>query len=243
MSRNQPHQIIRGEIAYTSDKPDRKGQERGREQYSIAKHADGRRTLMALCEIDDAPPVLRHVVMSVDGDFNPLDAFVRLTVGDKFTGSGWFKFFDDLAECETFTAAEGRVAQQMRLRRPLDGFGTHPIQGDAFLFNAYDRSQGPGKQRIDNFMVSSPDHRGATGPLLFALGFSIIFVGEERITVPAGEFDALHFQLTDTAGELPEEHPPYDCWLSNDGDYLMLRCVVGGYMATRYELTSLERTG
>ena len=90
-------------------------------------------------------------------------------------------------------------------------------------------------------MLTSPDHRGATGPMLFSLGFGLEFVGKENITVTAGTFDALHFRYVDTAGQLPQEHPPYDVWCSADGDYIFLKGGVGGYMQTYYELVELAR--
>ena len=99
-----PHVRIRGKIHYTSDKPDRKGQERGREYFTITRHADGRRTLRAYVEIDDAPNVMRDVTLSVGADWKPTDCFVRLSVGDQFKGSSWFRFDDHGAEAE----AEGQ---------------------------------------------------------------------------------------------------------------------------------------
>jgi hypothetical protein len=92
---------------------------------------------------------------------------------------------------------------------------------------------------VSNIYLTSPDHRGATGPLLFQTEFDLIFVGLERITVEAGEFDAHHFQLGGTAGNLPEEHPPYDVWCTADDDYILLKARGGGYMQTHYELTEI----
>jgi hypothetical protein len=91
-------------------------------------------------------------------------------------------------------------------------------------------------------MLSSPDHRGATGPMLFQLGFGIRYVGTERISVGAGDFDSHHFQVVDTAGQLPEEHPPYNVWCSADDDYILLRAGAEGYMQTHYELMDLHIT-
>ena len=71
------------------------GQERGREFFTITVHTDGKRTLRAHCEIDDPPTVLRDVVLSLDSDNYPLDCFVRLTLDDKFEGSGWMRFTDN----------------------------------------------------------------------------------------------------------------------------------------------------
>ena len=105
----------------------------------------------------------------------------------------------------------------------------------------YDLKRGPGKIFFPNLFLTSPDHRGATGPLLFVTGFAIVYVGDERIAVEAGEFEARHFQITGTAGNLPEEHPPYDVWCTADDDYILLKASAGGYMQTHYELTDLTR--
>jgi len=74
----RPHETIHGRILYTSNKPERQGAERGREQFTITKHRDGRRTLRAHCEIDDPPNVMRDVVLTVDSHWITRDAFVRL---------------------------------------------------------------------------------------------------------------------------------------------------------------------
>jgi hypothetical protein len=112
--------------------------------------------------------------------------------------------------------------------------------GDGLLMKLYNLAQGPGKQRVKNIMLSSPDHRGATGPQLFPIAFSLVYVGEEDITVAAGSFKARHFQVTDTAEGLPEEHPPYDVWVTADDDYILLKAGAQGYMQTHYELLELS---
>jgi hypothetical protein len=67
-------------------------------------------------------------------------------------------------------------------------------------------------------------------------------VGPERIEVGAGAFDALHFRMIDVPG-LPLEHPPYDLWCTSDGNYVLLKATVGGYMQTAYELAACEWSG
>ena len=227
-----------GHILYTSEKPDRLGHERGREIFTLTHHEDGSRTLTAHSEIDDAPNVVRDVSQTVDKDWMPMDSSVRITVGGQFTGSAWFRFADGLAECETHTAHEGRVSQRMAAARPR-AFGNHAIATDGWMTNVYDLTKGPGLQKFPHLIVSSPDHRGATGPLMFAMGTGMRFVGRESVDVKAGTFDALHFQVV--APELPKEHPPYDVWVTADGDYIFLKGRVTGYMQTHYELTKLER--
>lgn len=232
---------IRGRILYTSRKPERLGQERGREFFHLSVQDDGARVLQAHCEIDDAPSVIRDVQLALDAAWRPLDCSVRLTVGGQFEGTGFMRFSPVLAECETFNRRDGRLSQRLELDQPVRWLGAHPICGDALCLKLYDLAAGPGKQFFPNLMLSSPDHRGATGPLLFPLGFGLEFAGREEISIAAGKFSALHFRYVDTAGQLPEEHPPYDVWCSDDGEYLFLKGGVGGYMQTYYELVELWR--
>ncbi len=235
------HRTIRGRISYTSKKPERMGEERGRESFIITVHTDGKRTLRAHCEIDDPPSILRDVTLSMDADYYPLDCFTRLTLDDRFEGTGWMRLTETQAETESFNVRDGRISQRLDLERRTRWLATHPIAGDGMAFAIFDRSRGPGRIFYPDMMVTSPDHRGATGPLLFKLGFGLEYVGDEEITVPAGTFNAYHLRYVDTAGQLPEEHPRYDVWCTADGDFIFLRGEVGGYMQTFYELTELER--
>lgn len=233
------HKTLRGTIRYTSAKPERLGQERGREYFMFTDEADGVRVVHAHCEIDDAPNVIRDVVMSLDREWYPIDCSVRLTVGDRHEGTGLMHFSNTLAECDTVNRSAGRITQRIELTERVRWLGAHPICGDALCLRIFDLSKGPGRQFFPHLMLTSPDHRGATGPMLFPLGFGLEFVGRESVVVAAGTFDALHFRYVDTAGQLPEEHPPYDVWCTDDDNYIFLKGGVGGYMQTRYELTEL----
>lgn len=232
------HKVYKGTITYLSHKPERLNQERGREFYTLVVHGDGSRTITVHTGIDDRPSVHRDAIYSLDKDWLPLDCMMRLTVGDKFTGTGWMKFHDSWAECETFTATEGRVRQTMQTKGRLKTFQNHAIACDSWHFKHYDIAKG-GVQRIDQILLSSPDHRGATGPLFYAIGMNLDYVGREKVTVGAGTFDAYHFQFPGTK-ELPEEHPPYEIYVTTDGEFTFLKGSVGGYMKTYYELTAFE---
>lgn len=231
---------ITGNILYTSNQEQRRGAERGREQFRIDVHADGSRTISAHGEIDDPPAVVRDVNLRVDAQRFPTECFVRIAVGGLFRGSAWFRFDRHVAECQAYTSLEGRVAQTMELERPLAAFGNHAMINDGFLLALYDLSKGPGVQVMKKLLLSSPDHRGATGPMLFAVDLAIEFVGRTELSVAAGRFSALHFRMVDVPG-LPEAHPEYDLWVSDDGDYVLLKAAVGGYMQTAYELTAYEQ--
>ena len=243
----RPHKTLRGHIHYTSSKPGREGVERGREHFTITVHGDGRRTLRAHCEIDDEPNVLRDVTLTKNNNWDTLDAFVRLSLGDEQQGSSWFYFGDNGADCEGWTHARGRFSEHEAYDERPAIFGTHPIQGDAWHLAVIDRSEGPKVHTFDRFLMTSLDHRGATGPSLVwhDPGMIIEFIAEETITVGAGTFDALHFCYgergsTAQGSNETNEHPPYEVWVTADGEFVLLKAQVTGYMMTQYELVSLE---
>lgn len=240
----QKHTTISGKILYTSKKPGREGEERGREYFSFTRHSDGKRTLRALCEIDEpAPTVLRDVTYSVDENDVPMDCFVRLTVGDEFMGSGWFRMQPEAIECESYGPSVGRISQRMPIVGAYDGFGTHPIAGDAYITKKMDRSRGPHLRAFRTFLPSL-DHRGATPPLLAEARIQLEYVGEETVTVAAGTFDCYHYRFTDEQGGMATAdgaHPDYHVWVTADDDAIFVQGGVGGYMQTWYELQELTR--
>ncbi len=225
---------IIGNMQYTSNQEHRLGAERGRESFRMDVHQDGSRVIAAHSEIDDAPPVVRDINVRLDANNLPRESFVRIAVDGKFRGSGWFCFNRNEAHCESMTSVEGRVSQRYPLDQELKAFGNHAIINDAYAMSLYDLAQGPGKQSFF-MLLSSPDHRGATGPMIFPVQLAIEYVGETEIDVVAGHFKARHFRILDVG--MPEEHPDYDLWVTADDDYVLLRARVTGYMQTAYELT------
>lgn len=240
------HETIRGTLRYTSKKPQILDKVRGGETFIITRHVDGRQTMRAHCAIDEnAPRVLRDVIMNLDPDWNPVSGLVQLTVDEKFVGSTWYHFTDTMAECEGFTVREGRISQKVALEGYAPVFGTHPIQGDAWTVRCYDLSKGPGKQIIPTYLMSSLHHRGADGPmLLLQRDLLLAYIGEETITVEAGTFDTLHFRITENDDDTymgTDRHPPYHAWVTADGSYIMVKAYCTGYMQTYYELVEYER--
>ena len=235
------HRNVRGTILYTSRKPERLGERRGIEHFNFTHHGDGRSTLRAYVEIEEPEPtVLRDVIYSLDAEHRPTDCHVRLTVGDRFMGSGWFRFSAGAIECESYGPSIGRVSQRVTLERPIDGFGTHPVVADGYLLALLDWHSG--QRRRLHVYVPSPDHRGATPPLLAEVNIDAVYLGPELVTVQAGRFPARHFQFLDEgASGMLGQHPPYDVWISDDRDGILLQGGVGGYMQTWYELVNLER--
>ena len=127
---------VEGRILYTSKKPERLDQPRGYESFLFTHHDDGAVTLRAHCEIEEPEPtVMRDVVYGLDPQGRPADCAIRLTVGDRFMGSGWFRFGEGFIECESYGPSVGRVSQRVELKDPIDGFGTHPIVADGYTLS------------------------------------------------------------------------------------------------------------
>src|SRR5207237_4437165 len=100
--------------------------------------------------------VLRDITCSFDANDRPTDSFVRLMIGDRFLGAGWFRVTDDAIECESFGPSIGRVSQRVAITEAFDGFGMHPISGDAFIVKMMSKGRGP-HSRVIRTIVPSPD--------------------------------------------------------------------------------------
>lgn len=237
------HKTIRGYIRYTSKKPERLDEERGREFFTLTTQSNGILVMDAHCEIDDEPNVIRDVVLAMNKDASPIDGSVRLSVGNEREGTGWYRFGNNFAELEVVNKDKGRTSERIETEKPVRWLQAHPIVGDGLLMKIYDLSKGKGVQYFEDLMLTSPDHRGATGPMLFKLdSMGLEYLGEEEITISAGTFKARHFALASADG-LEEEHPAYNVWVTADDDYLFLKAGVSGYMQTHYELESVEYFG
>jgi hypothetical protein len=198
------HRSYSGKVVYLTDG---KG-EMGREMFYVTIQPDGTRTMRATCEMDD-DRLLRDVVITVNKDWQPTDAFVRLTIAEKFLGSSWFRFTDSTAECQGYTVKEGRINQVFETQGRTSKFGTHPVHGDAWgLAEFTNRTPGAISTRRGPTFSSSHLPNGGSGPYLMPTGDYIKrkFIGMEDITVKAGTFKAAHFQM------VFDQYPPIDIW-------------------------------
>lgn len=227
-------------IDYLSDKPADLGRVRGFEDFSITRFSDGTQTLRAHCIIKDPPHVVREVVQTVDAAMTPLDCFVRVRTTDVFTGTSWFRWNAGVAECENFTASEGRQSQRMPWPAGPTVFCNHAIVGDAWMTSGYPTAQGPGTAVIQNMFTASAHTQGATGPTLNKLTLGVMLIGPETITVSAGTFTTNHFRLgtiTDPS-QLTADHLNYEAWVMTDGSYIPALSMYRG--DRRYELTKYQ---
>ena len=238
---------IRGTILYTSNQEHRRGQTRGIEHFSITVHDDGSRALRSHCVIQDAPSVERDVLLSVTDKFHPLSASVKIRIGDTQEGLTNFLFSDSQIRAFGQTIDGDHYEETFELESPATFFVTHPIQADAWLVSGLnvDPSK-PCVHLMKDFPTSSTDHRGATGPRIqiHENEIPIYYLGLEQLEVEAGTFEAMHFCYghPDEDPEGSNEaglHPRYHVWTSADGNGVLLKASVDGYMQTRYELIEL----
>ncbi len=229
---------MRGRVSYRSRTD---GTEWGFEDWSITRGADGLRVMQAHCEMTfGGETTVRDSTISVEPDFHPRDAYVRIMRGGRLTGTGWFLFSDTEATCESWNEENGRISQRMPVARPLRGFGIHAVQGDGWLGATFPYDRGPGHtQFFGRNLLHSLHHFGATGPYIVTSGSGLEYVGPETVEVPAGSFDCHRIRFVG----LTNNHPAYDMWLSRDGDFLYVRGVVEGYMDSEFLLESLAREG
>jgi hypothetical protein len=161
---------------------------------------------------------------------------VRIQRQGRWSGSGWFRFTDTEAECESMSADAGRVSQRMTIERPLRGFGTHALQADGWLAAGFPFQHGPGHRHFwGTNLLHSTHHLGATGPTIATTRSGLEYVGPESVEVPAGRFECHRVRFVG----FTNDHPPYDMWITRDDLCLYVRGEVGGYMAASFELAEL----
>jgi hypothetical protein len=116
------------------------------------------------------------------------------------------------------------------------------VVGDGYLARKMDLSKGPHRRTMRCFLPS-PDHRGATPPLIAEVNIGLEYVGEEEKTVAAGTFACRHFRFVDDSAEGMggKTHPDYDIWVTADDDCVFVYGAIDGYMLNRYELIEFSR--
>tara|TARA_R110002020_G_scaffold226974_2_gene437586 strand:- start:120656 stop:121390 length:735 start_codon:yes stop_codon:yes gene_type:complete len=243
MTSGPNHRVISGRIDYRiSGHPDFPEGLWGVEHWRMSHHQNGDRVMRAYCELHDDEPLIRDVIAAVDKDFHPLDTYVRLTKDDKFYGSTWYNWSDTEGEYQGRTAEKGRITDKVAVTRAMRGFGTHNLGSDSWLCAKFDFSKGPGIQTFENNLLTSIDHRGATGPAFERTTTSSLkYSGIETVTVPAGTFECHRFAFVNTSND----HPPYDFWVTTDGDFLFIKGTVAEPYNWSFELMELheERAG
>lgn len=224
------HRAYRGRMVYSTNGVG----EMGREYFAVTVQPDGTRTLRAQCEMDD-DRLLRDVVITVDADWRPRDAFLRLTVEERLVGTSWFRFDGCVAEAEGWTAVGGRFAQRFETADPAAFFGTHALHCDAWVAGRLRMHKGPSGGFAFATYASSVLANGGSGPELVPVPpeFATVHdLGPASIYGPAGRFDTHHVRI--------EAHgvDHFDVWAAGE-DCLPVR-LTSDMLNQTYELVEIE---
>ena len=237
---NHPYRSVSGEVLYLHDDH---GQV-GHETFTVTEDLNQNRTLRAICEIYEER-LLRDVTYTVDQNWVPQDAFVRLLVDGTFQGSSWFNFSGNVVECENLTKDAGRSSQKQVLKGPIQSFGAHPISNDAWGCAAFDDNNPSKKQYFDNVVTTSKTAHGNTGPSIMLTEKYISFHGEEEISVPAGNFNTNCYQISWDGREDMKKWPPIHIWTTSD-DFIIVKIrwdhLKSDYVLNRLDLSSDKTT-
>ena len=224
------HRSYRGLVIYRSNGIG----EMGREFFSVTVQPDGMRTLRAQCEMDD-DRLLRDVVITVDADWRPRDAHIRLSIEERLVGTSWFRFDGGMAEAEGWTAAKGRFTQRLESAQPVAFFGTHALHCDAWIAARLRRHVGDPRDFAFVTYASSILANGGSGPELIAVAPDFATVkdcGEVAIDGPAGRFATHHVRI-DAHGV-----DAFDVWAAGE-DCLPVR-LTSDVLDQTYELVAIE---
>lgn len=229
------HRTIKGRIDYITDGVGIMG----REWFTCTVHSDGSRTLRALTEMDD-DNLMRDVTYSVNAEWKPLDCFIRLTINDRFQGSGWFRFTENTVECESVSIDAGRVSQTWKVNGRLPLFVCHAVSADAWTNAVFDMERKKELQRVWPRLASSPLGNGGSGPMIgnattvtpTPATLDLKYLGEEEISVPAGTF------VCDRIALNPGQIPRFEIW-THGSDYIPIQLRYDR-LKQYYRLSELE---
>ena len=142
--------------------------------------------------------LLRSVMLTVDDRWRPIDAYVRLAVGDEYWGAAWYRFEGCRAQCHGYASNSGPFSDVQTTEEPIQSFGSHALHNDAWLLARVRSCGGDFDSLANATFTTSLTPNGGTGPELVRVPptrLRISDLGTETVTVPAGRFEAQHVQV------------------------------------------------
>ena len=103
---------------------------------------------------------------------------------------------------------------------------------------AFDRTSPDKIQLLDNVLLSSPHHFGATGPELAPVKLEVEYLGVETRHTACGDFETDHWRILPGNDRTGHTHPGEDLWALKD-TFVFVEAAIGS-VGYRYELASFE---
>ncbi|MBU3672370.1 MAG: hypothetical protein FGM43_07440 [Sinobacteraceae bacterium] len=167
------------------------GTVQGSERFMLTRHPDGSRSLQMRADLRSRGSLF-DVYLHVDAGFRPVTAFANYWTGGVLKGAGYFQIEGDALRAMSRGPASGSQTRATAVPARFS-IGAHPVSGDGWHTAHYDMAA-RGVQTLNLYSVDA----GAdlTKPVLGTLlPLSVEYLGDERVTVPAGTFDAQRFRL------------------------------------------------
>ena len=166
------------------------GHVNGFENWRLDVHPDGSKSMTATVRYQPRP-TLRHVFHRVDAAGNPVDTFASYWIDGTWRGNAWYVREGDRWSGRILSAS----GTQTHAVEPQQRFAMvpHVLAVDSWRARLFDKSRG-GKQAILGYNMDST----ALGPTSLQgklMHYSFEYLGQEHLTVPAGDFDAEHYRI------------------------------------------------
>jgi hypothetical protein len=203
--------------------------ERGTERFRLTVHPDGTRTMTMSNDMFARNGQLT-VVLRAAADFRPLSAYVSYWTAAGYKGQALIDVQGDRLELLSLGPA-GRHTQSIAAPQKLS-LATQPISADGWhMWYADAAAKGP---QTDGRVFALDAGADLSRPILGQLRpFGFEAVGREKVTVPAGTFDAIKYR-TDSLGEL---------WVATE-DRILVRTLHtergNEYVLTEYKSGSVK---
>ncbi len=197
---------------------------RGHEDWTLTVHPDGTRTLQAFVSLADGDHQT-NAILRVAQDFRPLEGFVSFWRGGVYGGSGWYRVDGDALHAAV-AGPRGQAAHTLTVPERFS-LRVHPVITEGWQVWPYQRAKaGPQQAVLYNVVTIGNPPVPGIGVLL---EHTIDYHGREKVTVPAGSFEAEHYSFYDGR---------YDIWLWG-ADRILVRYANFGN-GHEYRLTALE---
>lgn len=197
---------------------------RGREWFRMIAHQDGTRT-MTITKDTFGTNRQHTIVMRVDDEFRPLEAYGMYRYPDGEKGSVRVVVDDDRLTAQSFSPT-GHVTHEVRVPPALavvtHGEGLNAWSASVLDPDSNDTSEPSSMPRTSYFISPPKEEPGAVlGKVTRA---TLERVGEETVTVPAGTFETVHYRTG-----------PLDMWAMK-GDRILVKQTYFGedYVLTEY---------
>ncbi|MFO1426376.1 MAG: hypothetical protein U1F11_05275 [Steroidobacteraceae bacterium] len=160
------------------------------EQFIVTTNPDGSHTAQSMTRFPGGS-IVRHVTQTVDAQFRPMDGVLRLFVGPEYQGTLVRRVVGDNVT-SLLLAPDGSPIQEATLPGGQDlVLGYHPTVVEGWKFTHCDRSR-KGTQHV-RILTTSATWNGGQMSHGKEVTLAIEYIGEEKITVPAGTFVCDHY--------------------------------------------------